>query len=182
MPADQRAYYDKIMGRPGNKDLPKDAPLGGPYHAYQRSPGFAMKMSDVTSYLRFDGVLEKRFVELATITIGRFWSAEIVFASHAPAAVAAGIDGAIVEAIRHNKTPEFDQPDEAAIYNFTIRLTKDHEVDDETYQAALDVLGEAGLVELIGLMGSYTTTSMTLNTFRIPVRDGIARPYPDKQD
>lgn len=99
-------------------------PLGEPYHAYQRSPSFALKMSDVTSYLRFDGVLAKRFVELATITIGRFWSAEIVFASHAPAAVAAGIDNAIVEAMRHNKTPEFDQPDEAAVYNFTIRLPK----------------------------------------------------------
>ena len=44
------------------------------------------------------------------------------------------------------------------------------------------MLGEGGLVELIGLIAAYSLTSMTLNTFRIPVRPGMARPYPDKQD
>ena len=38
MPAAQRAYYDKIMSRPSFKDLPEGTPLGGPFHAYQRSP------------------------------------------------------------------------------------------------------------------------------------------------
>lgn len=177
----QRAYYDKIMSRENFKDIPAGAPLSGPFHAYQRSPNFATKMSDVTAYLRHDGLLEKRLVELATITVGRFWSAEVVFASHGPAAIKAGIDSEIVEAIRHKKTPEFARADEAAIYTFTQTILTKHEVDDDTYQAALDVLGEAGLVELIGLIGSYSLTSMTLNTFKIPVRSGMARPYPDKQ-
>ena len=67
------------------------------------------------------------------------------------------------------------------MYNFTHQLTTAYEVDDATYQDALDVLGEDGLVELIGLAGLYVTASMTLNAFRIPVRPGMARPYPDKQ-
>ena len=178
----QRAYYDKIMSRENFKDAPAGTPLGGPYHAYQRSPNFALKMSNVTAYLRYDGLLEKRFVELATITVGRFWSAEVVFASHGPAAVKAGIDSDVVEAIRHKKTPEFKRADEAAIYRFTQTILNEREVDDETYAAALDVLGEGGLVELIGLIAAYSLTSMTLNTFNIPVRAGMARPYPDKQD
>ncbi|MBL4722087.1 MAG: carboxymuconolactone decarboxylase family protein [Alphaproteobacteria bacterium] len=139
-------------------------------------------MSDVTNYLRHDGVLEKRLVELATITTGRFWSAEVVFASHAPSAVENGIDDAAVEAIRNNETPIFDRADEAAVYGFTHTILNKRDVDDETYAAALAVLGEAGLVELIALIGSYSLTSMTLNTFQIPVRPGMRRPYPDKQN
>jgi 4-carboxymuconolactone decarboxylase len=75
----------------------------------------------------------------------------------------------------------FEKADEAAIYHFTDQLTRTHEVDDAAYQAALDVLGEGGLMELIALAGLYVTASMTLNAFRIPVRPGMERPYPDKQ-
>jgi len=181
MPAAQRCYYDSIKDRPNNRDLPEDTPLTGPFHAWQRSPAFAEKLAALEQYLRKDGLLEPRLLELATITVGRIWSAEIVFGSHGPAAVAAGIDSEIVEAIRRRETPVFEKADEAAVYNFTHQLTSVYEVDDETYRAALDVLGEAGLVELIGLAGLYVTASMTLNAFRIPVRAGIARPYPDKQ-
>ena len=181
MPAAQRRYYDSIKNRPNNKDLPDGTPLTGPFHAWQRSPAFAEKLAVLEQYLRKDGLLEPRLLELATITVGRIWSAEIVFGSHGPAAVAAGIDSDIVEAIRRRETPVFEKADEAAVYNFTYQLTTAYEVDDATYQDALDVFGEDGLVELIGLAGLYVTASMTLNAFRIPVRPGMARPYPDKQ-
>lgn len=181
MPVEQRRYYDSIKNRPNNRDLPEGTPLTGPFHAWQRSPAFAEKLAVLDQYLRKDGLLEPRLLELATIVVGRIWSAEIVFGSHGPAAVAAGIDSEIVEAIRRRETPEFEKADEAAVYNFTHQLTTDYEVDDETYRNALEVLGEAALVELIGLAGLYVTASMTLNAFKIPVRPGMARPYPDKQ-
>lgn len=181
MTPDQKQYYDSIMNRPNNKAIPADTPLGGPFHAWQRSPAFAEKLGVWEQYLRKDGLLETRLLELATIVVGRIWSAEIVFASHGPAAVAAGVDPEIVEAIRRRETPVFEKADEAAVYHFTDQLTRTCEVDDAVYGDALDVLGEAGLVELVGLAGLYVTASMTLNAFRIPVRPGMKRPYPDKQ-
>jgi 4-carboxymuconolactone decarboxylase len=177
----QKAYYNSIMGRPNNKDIPADTPLGGPFHAWQRSPAFAEKLGVWEQYLRKDGLLEPRLLELATIVVGRIWSAEIVFASHGPAAVAAGLDPDIVEAIRRREPPVFKKVDEAAVYHFTDQLTRTYEVDDDVYGDALELLGEAGLVELVGLAGLYVTASMTLNAFRIPVRPGMKRPYPDKQ-
>ena len=75
----------------------------------------------------------------------------------------AGIDSEIVEAIRHKNTPKISRRDESAVCNFTQTILTEREVDDDTYQAALDVLGKAGLVELVGLIGSYSLTSMTLN-------------------
>ncbi len=181
MTAAQRRYYDAIMSRPNNQNVSDGTPLSGPFHAWQRSPEFAEKLGVWEQYLRKEGRLAARLVELATITVGRIWSAEIVFGSHGPAAVAAGIAHDIVEAIRRQKTPIFEKADEAAVYHFTDQLTRNYEVDDATYQNALDALGEAALVELIGLAGLYVTASMTLNAFRIPVRPGMKRPYPDKQ-
>ncbi len=176
-----RDYYDSIINRPNNQHMPEDAPLTGPFHAWQRSPAFAEKLAVLEQYLRKDGLLEPRLLELATIVVGRIWSAEIVFGSHGPAAVAAGIDSEIVEAIRRRETPTFAKRDEEAVYRFTYQLTTEYEVDETVYQAALDALGEAALVELVGLAGLYVTASMTLNAFKIPVRPGMARPYPDKQ-
>jgi 4-carboxymuconolactone decarboxylase len=181
MSPEQRAYYDSISSRPNFRDLPKDTPLTGPYHAWQHAPAYAEKLGVLEQYLRRHGLLEPRLIELAAITVGRIWSAEIVFGSHAPVAVKEGIDSDIVEAIRHRRTPVFTKRDEEAVYNFVHRLTAEYEVDDATYRAALDVLGEAKLVELIGIAGLYVTASMTLNAFRIPVRPGMPRPYPDKQ-
>ena len=33
-------------------------------------------------------------------------------------------------------------------------------------------LGEAGVTDLVGLLGYYTLISMVLNTFEVPVPDG----------
>ena len=42
-----------------------------------------------------------------------------------------------------------------------------HQVSENTYQAALDELGEQGLVELIGVLGYYNYVAMVLNCFEI---------------
>ncbi len=38
----------------------------------------------------------------------------------------------------------------------------------DTYRAALEHLGEQGVVELVALLGLYMTVSMTVNAFEIP--------------
>jgi 4-carboxymuconolactone decarboxylase len=40
------------------------------------------------------------------------------------------------------------------------------------------VLGETGVVELVGILGYYTLISMTINTFEVPLPDGAADPFP----
>jgi 4-carboxymuconolactone decarboxylase len=40
------------------------------------------------------------------------------------------------------------------------------------YDHATEVLGERGLVEIVGLCGYYTLVSMTLNTYEFGLPDG----------
>jgi 4-carboxymuconolactone decarboxylase len=42
--------------------------------------------------------------------------------------------------------------------------------------AALDKLGERGIVDLIGVSGYYTLVSMVLNVERHPLPEGVAPP------
>ena len=41
-------------------------------------------------------------------------------------------------------------------------------VDDALYARAKDVLGEAALVDLVGVLGYYTLISLTINVFKVP--------------
>jgi 4-carboxymuconolactone decarboxylase len=131
-------------------------------------------------YVREGGVLEARLVEMAIITVGRVWSAEFEFAVHAQYAVKAGIDPEIVEAIRRNEIPRFEKDDEAAVYQFAKELTSTYRVEDETYQTALEQIGEQGVVELIALTGLYVMVCMTLNAFEVPLMEGMKKPFPDE--
>jgi len=63
------------------------------------------------------------------------------------------------------------------VYNFTTELQQTTRVGDPTYQAALALLGERGVVDLVGLLGHYTLIAMTLNTFEVPIPDGKPSPF-----
>ena len=100
------------------------------------------------------------------------WNASYAFCEHERIATREGVNKDVIAAIRNGKTPEFDNQDQAAIYGFVRKVIEEKGVDDETYQATYDVLGEALVVELIGLCGHYVTAAITLNVFEEPVRDG----------
>jgi 4-carboxymuconolactone decarboxylase len=51
-------------------------------------------------------------------------------------------------------------------------LHEGHGVEKGLYDEAVKVLGERGVVEVIGLCGYYTMVSMTLNTFEFELPEG----------
>ena len=48
-------------------------------------------------------------------------------------------------------------------------------VSDATYARAVAALGEAGLVDLVGVVGYYTLVAFTLNAREVPAPDGAPR-------
>ena len=64
------------------------------------------------------------------------------------------------------------QKDEEAVYNFCSELLNTKQVSDATFNATKGAFGERGVVDLIGVMGSYHTVSMLLNTDRYPLQEG----------
>jgi len=57
-------------------------------------------------------------------------------------------------------------------YNFIDELLTTHQVADATFQAAREIYGEKGVVDMTGLSGWYGLVSMVLNVDRYPLDPG----------
>jgi 4-carboxymuconolactone decarboxylase len=147
---------------------------GGPFNVLLRSPALGESVVRYGEYVRFKTPLPVKLNELAVLITTRYWSAQFPWYAHHRAALQAGLNEAIIGAIAEGRRPPSMQPDEEAIYNFCMELLKTSAVSDATFRAAKDRLGEAGVVELLGIVGYYGTVSMLVNTDRYPLPDGVA--------
>jgi 4-carboxymuconolactone decarboxylase len=141
------------------------------------SPELADRAQQLGAFCRYGTVLPPRLSELAIITTGAFWKASFEWHMHAPIAIQEGISPEIVEAIRKEETPNFENDDERITYEFSRSVWQRRQVSDETYVRARDALGDRGVVDLVGLLGYYGLISMTINVFEIPVPDGSDIPF-----
>jgi 4-carboxymuconolactone decarboxylase len=82
------------------------------------------------------------------------------------------MDPKIIDDIRDRRTPHFDDPKARIVYDVSKSLHEGHGVAKSLYDEAVNVVGERGIVEIIGLCGYYTLVSMTLNTFEFGLPDG----------
>jgi len=72
----------------------------------------------------------------------------------------------------HPGLQKFAANDERIVYSVAHELTNAGQVSQASYDAARDLLGEAGLVELVSLCGYYTLISYLLNAFAVPLPPG----------
>jgi 4-carboxymuconolactone decarboxylase len=152
---------------------------GGPFNVLLRSPALGEAVVRYGEYVRFRSPLPAKLNELAALITTRYWTAQFPWYAHHRAAVQAGLNEAIISAIAEGRRPTTSppngmQPDEEAVYNLCTELLKTSEVSDATFRAAKDKLGEAGIVELLGIVGYYGSVSMLVNTDRYPLPDGVA--------
>ena len=162
---EQKAIYDRITAGPRGQ-------VRGPYHAWLRNPGYCDQVEKMGHYLRFAAILPGNLRELAIITVARHWKAEFEWFAHAPVALREGVSEDIVDAIERGETPAFENKDEAAIHAFVHELLATGHVGDDAYAGMVAMVGEDGVVELIGLVGHYTGVAMTLNSFAIVPPEG----------
>ena len=73
----------------------------------------------------------------------------------------------MVEAIARRRPPAFEDARMRAVYDYSVALHETHGVPEPVHAAALEALGDQGLVELVGVLGYYTLVAMTLNAFEI---------------
>jgi 4-carboxymuconolactone decarboxylase len=81
----------------------------------------------------------------------------------------------VIAAIAQGKRPARMARKEAVVYDFFESLERRRSVGDATYRRAVAALGEAGVIDLIGVIGYYTTLAMILNVARTPPPRGAPR-------
>jgi 4-carboxymuconolactone decarboxylase len=70
-------------------------------------------------------------------------------------------------------------PDETVIYEFSAELREHRRVSDPAFKAAVSLLGEKGVMDLVAVMGYYDLVSMVLNVDRYPLPEGSKSPFPE---
>lgn len=153
------------------------AGLRGPFEAWLRSPILAERAQLLGEYCRFHSVLPAPLRELAILLAGKHWLAQFEFWAHSRLGHDAGLDPAIIEAIRTDALPVFADDGQQLIYDFVTEYFATSRVSDSTYSRAVAILGEQGIVDLVGIVGYYGLVCMTLNVFDVPVPDGERKPF-----
>ena len=62
--------------------------------------------------------------------------------------------------------------DETVAYDLCAELERNRGISDATYRRAVDQFGERGLIDLLGLVGYFTTVSMVMNVAHTPAPPG----------
>ena len=165
MTADQRRVAGNAVGG-------KRGRLPAPLRAWLHSPIFGDRAQSLGEFLRYDTTLGPALSELAILVTARAWTAQYEWYAHKKLALQAGISPAVCDAIARREQPDLPDEKSAAVYYYAMTMHADRAVPQALHDRAVAALGEAGVVELVGILGYYTLVSMTLNGFDIGLPSG----------
>jgi 4-carboxymuconolactone decarboxylase len=158
----QKRVYTSIAGGPRGG-------VHGPFGVLLRNPELADRVQKLGEYLRYGTSLSARLNEFAILINARFWNSKYEWVAHKPLALKGGLAESIADDLAQNKRPANMKPDEELVYDFCTTLPRQHFVDDALFRRAVAMLGQQGVVDLIGVSGYYTLVSMVLNVAEVPL-------------
>jgi 4-carboxymuconolactone decarboxylase len=144
--ARQQEISDRITSRRGG--------TRGPFLVWLRSPELCEKVEALGAYCRFESALDPRLRELTLLIAARQFDAQYSWNAHVGKAADLGVSPAALAALASGRVPAFGAADEQIVYQFGTEILGDHFVSDDTFITALALLGEQGLVDLIGSLGN----------------------------
>jgi 4-carboxymuconolactone decarboxylase len=161
MNAEQRKVYEEsvALGTP-------DGTSGGPYTAYIRNPEYMRLHRGISLYLR-NCALPGRLRQMLVLRTIKHWGARYPWVVQVRASIKEGLERSIIDAIEKEQSPALSAPQDIAALRFCDELLETKQVSDATYKHAVETLGEPAVVDIIAVIGLFTTTSLTANAFEI---------------
>ena len=153
--------------------------LSGPFAVYLHSPAFGELAQKLGGHLRFKTSVPPRLSEFAILCTAHHWKAQYEWVAHAIIGEKQGVKPETIRALQAGRAPKSAPKDEMAIYQFVKELYAKKRVSTPTYNRVKKILGDAGTVELVGILGYYAMVSMALNTFKAPLPKGTPAPFPE---
>jgi len=155
----QRKAFDKIT-----RDLETNTSTG-PGAIELNSPQAFLRVISLSRYLQKKSVVPPRLRELAILVIAHELDSDYVWKAHSSSANRRGIDSGLVETIRTDGGLTSLKEDDRSTIMFVRELLGTNRVREETFQAALSIVGRQGLTELTMLIGYYSMVAFLCNAF-----------------
>src|SRR5262245_41661091 len=159
LPAEHRHVYDEIAASRGG--------VQPNFKALLNNPLATARMAALGGYVRFETPLPPRVKVLAILATAREFDGDYVWTANLPQTRNAGVDEATLEAIRESRAPQGLVLEDALIVQFTLELLRQHRITDATYQEVQHRLGDAGVIDLLILIGYYGSLSHTLSALEV---------------
>lgn len=154
---ERRVLAEEIIHGPRGSLLP-------PFEPLLRSPQLMSHVQKLGEYLRYSSAIGQRLTELAILVTARNWNQTVESAIHAPLAIKEGINSVDVENINHKIEPKHLAEDEFLIYSFCQDLHQNRQVSQKNWDGVIELFGEKGVMDLVGIDGYYTLLSMVMNS------------------
>lgn len=140
----------------------------GPFIPLLRSPELLELLGKVGEYLRFRSAIGTRVNEFVVLIVSRHLTNQFEWAVHYPLALKAGLEAAKAEAVGAGRRPDGMSKVEAVAYDLSRELLGTNGLCEATFRSAIDCFGEQGVVELVTLIGYFTTVSWIMNVAHTP--------------
>ena len=178
---EQRQLYDRNLrqiakGFTAFRTQREDGALLGPWGVFLHEPAFGE-----AHYAVIDAVTEmKRLSEaakqVAIIVTGARFNAAYELYAHVATATEQGMNAAKLASLAAGQRPADLASDEAVAFEVATALARGGVLPGATYQAALDVLGQGALNELVLWISTYASVSIVLNAYDVPSEQQFASP------
>ena len=140
----------------------------GPFVPLLRSPELMDRLQKVGEYLRFQSSLESRISEFIMLIVSREWMQQFEWFVHVPLSRKAGTSEDTIAALAEGRRPAAMSEAEGIAYDFCDELLRTKGVCDTTYRRAVAQFRENGVIDMLGVVGYFTTVSMVMNVAHSP--------------
>ena len=164
-----KRQYDALAARTGGRSL---AGLRGPGGLNLYSPKAAQYLDGLSNYLRYESGLSGRVREIAILVTAREMDNQFEWTAHEPNALKEGVAPEVIEVIRGRKTTETLVATDATIIELGRQVFGEKKVASELFARARNIFGNHALVELVLLMGSYSSIAALLTAFDVQLDPG----------
>lgn len=169
----QAEAYQRIASGPRGK-------VEGPLAIWLHSPELANRAQLLGEFTRYRTSFPPRLSEFAILVVARHWTSHFEWAIHAPIAAEAGVSASVIEAIRNDVTPQFEDEEQAAIHAYVTELLQSGKTSDSTLRAVRSLFGDQATVELAAIVGYYSLCAFTLALAEPELPDGTRECLPPK--
>ena len=170
--AEQRTLYDAIAGGRRAQGPQRfrltdaDGCLEGPFNAFLLQPRLGSALQALGAAVRYETGLDDRCREIAILVVAAHWRSAFEWHAHEAVGRSVGLGDAELDAIRDGQLAALDGRG-GVVARTVAALAARGDLADAEYRQAVGEVGEAGLFELLTLVGYYATLALQLRVFRV---------------
>ncbi|GAA1764349.1 carboxymuconolactone decarboxylase family protein [Streptomonospora arabica] len=173
---EQRAIYDGVVAKYGSEPafelFDEQGRLHGPFNAMLAAPGVGAALQGLSAAVGARTTLPARVREIVVLSVATARASAFEWSVHRRLAREAGLTEAEIAALGGHAVPEAFGPSDRAALDYARALLRDRDASEACHAAAEEHFGEAGVVELITLVGYYDMLATMLRALDVPLPPG----------